>query len=54
MEKRMHPLAALAGKYVKVILGRLEEAGVLTPEIRKAVLDTFGEYARDIDKALSK
>jgi len=38
------------GKYVKQTLRRLEAEGVLTPVIRKHVLDGFGSYARSIYK----
>lgn len=36
------------GKYIKIVLKRLERSGALTPEIRKHILDGFGSYARSI------
>jgi len=34
-------------KYIKRLLTRLEESGIVTPEIRKAVLDELNSMARE-------
>ena len=36
------------GKHIKQLLTELESLGALTPEVRKAVLDNFNEYARSV------
>lgn len=38
------------GKYIKQVLEALEKSGSLTPEVRKAVLDGFNDYARTLCK----
>ncbi len=38
----------LSGKYAKRSLYALEALHVLTPDIRKIVLDNFADFARDI------
>lgn len=43
-------IVKLSGKYAKKALTLLEEMDLLTPDIRKVVLDTFADYAREIEK----
>lgn len=43
---------ALSGKYVKQALANLESSGTLTPEIRKAILDAFNDYKRELERLL--
>lgn len=42
-------IVKLSGKYSKKALTRLEELDLLTPDIRKIVLDSFADYAREIE-----
>lgn len=42
----------LKGKYVKRQLVYLETNGSLTPSVRKVVLDTFNDFARELKKEL--
>lgn len=41
-------LLKIAKKYIKRLLTRLEESAIVTPEIRKAVLDELNSMAREI------
>ena len=43
---------SLAGKYSKQVLERLEAKELLTKEIRKDVLDGFGDYRRELERLL--
>jgi len=43
---------SLSGKYSKQALSRLEGSNELTPAVRKAILDAFGDYRRDLEKLL--
>jgi len=38
----------LKGKYVKRLLTRLEELHKLDPAVRKAILDEFNDFVRDL------
>ena len=40
----------LRGKYIKQLLTKLEALHVLTPEVRKCILDDINELMRDIEK----
>ena len=42
----------LKGKYVKRQLVYLENNGLLTVSVRKVVLDTFNDFARELKKEL--
>ena len=42
----------LRGKHIKQVLQRLEKAGVLTPPIRKIVLDELNDMVREILREL--
>ena len=43
---------SLAGKYSKQVLERLEAKELLTKEIRKDILDGFGDYRRELERLL--
>jgi hypothetical protein len=49
---RLGTAISLSGKYSKQALSRLEESKALTPAVRKAILDAFGDYRRDLEKLL--
>ena len=40
-------LVNMKGKYIKSILDRLERLGVLTPFIRKIILDELNDFSRE-------
>jgi hypothetical protein len=42
----------LKGKYIKRQLTTLEGYGILTPQVRKLILDTLNDFARDIQTEL--
>jgi hypothetical protein len=42
----------LRGKHIKVTLQKLERAEVLTPQIRKIVLDQMNDLMREVLEAL--
>jgi hypothetical protein len=39
----------LASKYAKRVLTQCEDAKILTPELRKMILDGFGDLGREVD-----
>lgn len=43
----------LSGKYSKKTLEQLEALKILTPDLRKIILDNFGDYAREIGRILN-
>lgn len=45
-------LKNLRGKYIKQLLTQLESEGVMTPAVRKLVLDNFNDLMRDILREL--
>lgn len=45
-------LKNLRGKYIKQALSQLEALGVLTPEVRKVVLDNLNDLMRDVLREL--
>lgn len=45
-------LKNLRGKYIKQLLSQLESLGVLTPDVRKLVLDNINDLMRDILREL--
>lgn len=45
-------LKNLRGKYIKQLLSQLEGLAVLTPEVRKLVLDNFNDLMRDVLREL--
>ena len=47
-------IAALSGKYKKQALSRLETDNLLSPDIRKHVLDAFCDYEREIKQLLGQ
>ena len=49
---RLQTAVGLSGKYSKQALSRLEEANQLNPTVRKAILDAFGDYRRELEKLL--
>lgn len=49
---RFQSAISLSGKYSKQALSRLEEAAALNPLVRKAILDAFNDYRRDLEKLL--
>jgi hypothetical protein len=50
---RFQTAIGLSGKYSKQALSRLEESAMLTPPVRKAILDAFGDYRRELEKLLT-
>lgn len=38
----------MVGKYSKILLGNLESANVLSPQVRKHVLDSYNDMYREI------
>ena len=52
MDNTFKQLTHLQGKHVKQTLTRLEELHVLTPEIRKIILDEINDLMRAIFKEL--
>jgi hypothetical protein len=51
-DMRLRQAISLSGKYSKQALARLEAQGILTKEIRKVILDAFGDYRRDLEQML--
>jgi hypothetical protein len=49
---RFRQAVALSGKFSKQALARLEAQGLLTKEIRKVILDAFGDYRRELEEML--
>ena len=49
---RLQTAIGLSGKYSKQALTRLEETHALTPAVRKAILDAFNDYKRELEKLL--
>ena len=45
-------LKNLRGKYIKQVLTQVEEEGVLTPIVRKIILDGFNDLMRDVLREL--
>jgi hypothetical protein len=45
-------LKNLRGKYIKQLLSQLESLGVLTPDMRKLVLDNINDLMRDVLREL--
>lgn len=45
-------LKNLRGKYIKQLLSQLEELGIMTPEVRKSVLDNINDLMRDVLREL--
>lgn len=43
----------MIGKYTKLILERLEKQKLMTPAIRKVVLDTMNDMSREIQSKLT-
>lgn len=43
----------MIGKYSKQVLLRLEEQKVVTPQIRKAILDGFNDLFRELETRLN-
>ena len=52
MSDTLKELNNLKGKHVKQALTRLEKAGLLTPQIRKIVLDEINDLMRDVLREL--
>jgi hypothetical protein len=48
------PLNNLASKYAKRLLTKLESSVIVTPEIRKAVLDELNSMAREFARSKEK
>jgi hypothetical protein len=42
----------MAGKYSKILLEKLENAQLLSPQIRKYILDTFNDMYREIEQRM--
>jgi len=42
----------IRGKYIKELLLRLEKYGLLTSQLRKILLDTINDYAREVNELL--
>jgi len=52
MSGTLTAITNLNGKYIKVLLSKLEEQNVLTPLLRKFILDTMNDYHRELLKEL--
>jgi hypothetical protein len=48
------PLSSFASKYAKRLLTKLESSVIVTPEIRKAVLDELNSMAREFARSKEK
>lgn len=53
-DMKVNNAISLSGKYSKQVLSRLEETGSLTPAVRKAVLDGFNDYRRELERVFSQ
>ena len=54
-EDRMRlTLHDLRGKYIRQALERLEFLGVLTPEVRKTILDAMNDYSRAVQEKVAE
>lgn len=45
-------LAHLRGKYIKRQLTQLENGAILTPAVRKIILDAMNDFTRELEKEL--
>lgn len=43
-------MIGLCGKYAKQCMADIERTGELSPRVRKAILDSFGDMRREIEK----